>query len=131
MKTLVTHSGSFHADDVFALATITLALSGSNEEWNIVRTRDEAIIQMGDLVVDVGGIYDPSKGRFDHHQEGVTEVHDDGIPFASFGLVWKKYGLSLCGGSESVFKKINLDLVIPIDAHDNGISISTNIYKDI
>lgn len=32
------------------------------------RTRDPALLDTCDIIVDVGGIYDPHKLRFDHHQ---------------------------------------------------------------
>lgn len=34
----------------------------------IIRTRDTAELDLCDVVVDVGGVYDPDKHRFDHHQ---------------------------------------------------------------
>ena len=33
----------------------------------IVRTRDQTIIEKATLVADVGGVYDDSKLRYDHH----------------------------------------------------------------
>lgn len=33
-----------------------------------IRTRDPAVLDTCDVVVDVGGVYDPAKNRFDHHQ---------------------------------------------------------------
>ena len=53
---IITHSGSYHADDVFAVATLTLLLGLNKVE--IVRTRDRDTIETGDYVVDVGGEYD-------------------------------------------------------------------------
>ena len=35
---------------------------------NIVRTRNQEVLETCDIVVDVGGVYDPSKHRYDHHQ---------------------------------------------------------------
>jgi uncharacterized UPF0160 family protein len=34
----------------------------------LVRTRDAAKLEECDIVVDVGGVYDPAKHRYDHHQ---------------------------------------------------------------
>lgn len=34
----------------------------------IVRSRDPAVLDPCDIVVDVGGEYNPSKHRYDHHQ---------------------------------------------------------------
>ena len=36
---IATHSGSFHADDLFAVATLSLLLGKENIE--VIRTRDE------------------------------------------------------------------------------------------
>ena len=33
-----------------------------------MRTRNTEVIRLSDVVVDVGGVYDSSKNRFDHHQ---------------------------------------------------------------
>lgn len=119
MTKVVTHSGSFHADDVFAVATLQLHFGVENIE--VVRTRDEAIIATGDIVVDVGGVYDPGRQKFDHHQNGAP-VRDNSIPYAAFGLVWKHYGESLAGGPE-VAAEIERKLVLPIDANDVGVSL--------
>ncbi len=116
-KLLVTHNGSFHADDVFAAATLLLVYPDAK----IMRTRDPIIIKKGDIVFDVGREYDPSKGRFDHHQEGGAGKRENGIPFAAFGLVWKTYGekLSVPDAAAAIDKK----LVSFIDAGDNGVDL--------
>ncbi len=118
--TIVTHNGSFHADDAFAVATLKLLLEEEND-ITVIRTRDKEIIDGADYVVDVGEIYDQSKKRFDHHQFGGAGVRDNGIPYASFGLVWKEYGKALCGSLE-LADQIDQRLVQPVDAMDNGIT---------
>ena len=90
MKTVVTHSGNFHGDDVFAVAAFQLLLGV--DEVQVIRTRDDATIEKGDYVVDVGGVYDHEQNRYDHHQPGAP-VRENGIPYAAFGLMWKHYGL--------------------------------------
>ena len=35
------------------------------------RSRDPKVLDECDVVVDVGGVYDPEKMRFDHHQRSV------------------------------------------------------------
>ncbi|MDD3694239.1 MAG: MYG1 family protein [Candidatus Pacebacteria bacterium] len=123
-KIIVTHNGSFHADDIFACATLMLFLEQKGERYRIIRTRDEAEIHKADFVVDVGGEYNPEKNLFDHHQIGGAGARDgEGIPYASFGLVWKKFGPLLCKSQEIVID-IDKRIVEPIDAIDNGISIS-------
>ena len=118
-KTIAVHNGGYHADDVFACATLSLFLKGNIK---IIRTRDEKLIEKADFVIDVGGIYDSEQNRFDHHQVGGAGVRDNGIPYASFGLVWKEYGTLVCG-SEEIANTIETRLVLPIDAIDNGVSL--------
>jgi uncharacterized UPF0160 family protein len=85
---IVTHSGKFHADDAWAVAVLNILYP----EAEIVRTRDEAIIRSADFAVDVGGVWDPAAGRFDHHQKGFSAVRQSGVPYASAGLVWREFG---------------------------------------
>ncbi|HMA77996.1 MAG TPA: MYG1 family protein, partial [Candidatus Paceibacterota bacterium] len=89
MTTIITHSGSFHPDDVFAVAALRLA--HKEQDVNVIRTRDESVIAVGEWVVDVGGVHDPAAQRFDHHQPGAP-VRENGIPYAAFGLVWQHIG---------------------------------------
>ena len=49
---IATHSGSFHADDVFGVAV----LAALSPDHRIVRTRDPQEIAPADFVVDVGGV---------------------------------------------------------------------------
>ncbi|MCA9367221.1 MYG1 family protein [Candidatus Kaiserbacteria bacterium] len=121
MIKVVTHSGGFHGDDVFAVAAFQLLLG--KESVAVVRTRDEAVIADGDYVVDVGGVYDAAHCRFDHHQPGAP-VRENGIPYAGFGLMWKHYGEEICGSAE-IAEHIEQQLCQPIDAGDNGVSLYT------
>ena len=95
---IVTHSGSFHQDELFAVAALKMIYPDAE----IIRTRDPKIIVSGDIVVDIGGISDPEKNRFDHHQDGGAGKRHNGMPYASFGLVWKKFGRQICGGRADI-----------------------------
>lgn len=123
VKKIVTHNGSFHADDVFATAVTMMHLDRNDFAYTVTRTRDKDLIANGDVVFDVGGIYDSTINRFDHHQPGGAGKRDNGIPYAAFGLVWKHYGPELCPNIE-VWEDIDRRLAQPIDAIDNGMSIS-------
>lgn len=85
---IVTHNGKFHADDAWAVAVLHILFP----EAEIVRTRNPATIEAGDFAVDVGGVWDPATGRFDHHQKGFDGARMSGVPYASAGLVWREYG---------------------------------------
>jgi len=119
-KKIITHSGKFHSDDVFAVATLRQIFPDAE----IIRTRDAAVIASGDIVVDVGFVYDSAKNRFDHHQEGGAGERKNGVPYASFGLVWAMFGEQICGDG-NVASIIDEILVQPIDAGDNGVDIYT------
>ncbi len=126
-KKVVTHSGSFHSDDIFACATLHLFFEKNKIKCKLFRTRDEGVIKKADYVFDVGGIYDEKIDRFDHHQPEGAGKRENGIPYASFGLVWKKYGPLLCKNNNDVVNDIDRRLAQPIDAIDNGVSISEPI----
>lgn len=130
-KTIVTHNGNFHADDVFSVAALKTLFPSSN----LIRTRNSDKIANADIVVDVGGVHDEETDRFDHHQRGGAGERDNGIPYSSFGLIWKKYGVEICQGNEDVAKAVDSGLVSAIDALDcghvegvyDGISLSQTI----
>jgi len=115
-KTIATHNGSFHADDVFSVAAFKLIFPS----FKLIRTRDLALIAEADIVIDVGGEYDAERGRFDHHQRGGAGERDNGIPFSSFGLIWQKYGLAICEDNQDVANAVDAGLVSTIDAIDCG-----------
>lgn len=124
---IATHNQHFHPDDVFSVATLSIFL---NKPFEVVRTRNPLIIKDADFVVDVGGEYDEEKNRFDHHQKGGAGERANGIPYASFGLVWKKYGVLVCG-SEEIAEMIEKKIVEPTDAEDNGIVITKPIFEEV
>ena len=92
---IVTHDSSFHIDDIFAVATTLLKFPDAEA----VRSRKEEDYASADMVIDTGLIYDPGTGRFDHHQPGGAGTRENGIQYASFGLMWKQFGEELAGGA--------------------------------
>ena len=127
-KKIATHNAKFHTDDVFAVATLFLLLGKENCE--VIRTRDQSLIDQADYVVDVGSVYDASKNRFDHHQAGGAGDRENGIPYASFGLVWEKFGEELAG-SKLIKEAISKSLVEAVDASDNGKDLYTPLLPDV
>ena len=118
---IVTHNGSFHVDDVFAVATLQLLLG--KENITITRTRDEKTIKNADYVVDVGERYDHKTNRYDHHQ-ACAPVRENGIPYSAFGLVWSAFGATV-SEDEAVAQLIDEYLVQYVDAVDNGYELFT------
>lgn len=128
--TVATHDGIFHADEVFALAVLRIFFGKKNDEMEIIRTRDLEKIALAKIAVDVGGEYDKVKNRFDHHQKGMKVGRKNEIPYAAFGLIWKHFGKSITS-NEDVWEIIEKKLVMPVDALDNGMEISSPIYEGV
>lgn len=76
------HDGIFHADEVMATAILWIANEGS---ISITRSRNPDVWKEADILVDVGG------KQFDHHMKGGNGVRENGVPYASAGLVWKHF----------------------------------------
>jgi uncharacterized UPF0160 family protein len=87
-----THDGKFHCDE--ALACWMLKQTAYFKNASIVRSRDATVLADLDILVDVGGKYNPYEYRFDHHQrefeETFTPSHN--IKLSSAGLVYKHFG---------------------------------------
>ncbi len=136
---IATHNASFHADDVFAVATILLQIGNDKNDGKIendvsvkvIRTRHPDEIAGGDFVVDVGGIYSPEQNKFDHHQKGGAGKRENGIPYAAFGLVWKNIGPKVCADDIELWQKIDSELVCAIDANDNGYDVSKMLIDGV
>ena len=128
-----THDGSFHCDE--ALATSLLLLLPKFEGACILRSRNPALLESCDTVVDVGAVYDPTKNRYDHHQRdfnGILEPFQTKL--SSAGLVFKHFGMQILSEVISppydddtlrvFYRKVYQDFVEHIDAIDNGIAVS-------
>ena len=70
-----THDGTFHADEALACFMLRTLHSGAD----VLRTRDPEKLAGCDIVVDVGGVFDVSSKRFDHHQRGFMETFDSKV----------------------------------------------------
>lgn len=109
-----THDGVFHADEVMACAILRRLYPDAR----IIRTRDPVCLAQCDILVDVGGVYDDAKKRYDHHQRGFDKKRENGVKYSSAGLVWFHYGTIL--GPLEVYEQVDRSLIAAIDAADNG-----------
>lgn len=121
---LVTHSGGFHADELFSSVILTRLFP----EAQLIRSRAPEWITPGAdrIIYDVGGAYDAGAGIFDHHQRGAP-LREDGQPLSSFGLIWRHFGRDYLAASgvpaehvETVHAAFDAGFVLPIDLVDNG-----------
>lgn len=126
-KIFGTHSGAFHADDVFAIA----ALSMLHPDYEIRRSRDPEGWAQCDFLVDVGGHYSHAEKVYDHHfKDGPT--YDDGLKMSSVGLIWSHYGVAICG-CPLVADRVCRRLIRQFDAIDNGVTLTHHIedFSDV
>ncbi len=124
-RTLGVHNGSFHADEV--TATAFLLLYDLVDREGIIRSRDLDTLAKCEYVCDVGGIYDPKKKRFDHHQAD----YKGSLSSAGMVLLYLKTKGFM---SEHLFETFNRTLVLGVDAHDNGIAkteIGTTSFSQV
>jgi uncharacterized UPF0160 family protein len=111
---LVTHNGTFHADEVMA----TVILGKLLEKITVCRVeRVPRNLGRNVIVYDIGG------GEFDHHQKGGNGVRKNEVPYAACGLIWKKYGSKLVTNTPDtygIFLGMDRRIFQGIDAVDNG-----------
>lgn len=110
-RSVGTHDGTFHADEVTACAL--LLLFDLVDEDKIFRTRNLSVLETCEYVCDVGGIYDPSRHLFDHHQADYQGL------LSSAGMVLlhlKNTGIL----DSHAYDFFNYSLIMGVDAHDNG-----------
>ncbi|XP_040563826.1 MYG1 protein C27H6.8 [Lepeophtheirus salmonis] len=142
-----THNGVFHADEV--TACMMLKLLPKFKDAEIIRTRDQKILDTCDIVVDVGGVYDHSLSRYDHHQKTFNESLStiiEGMPYvtklSSAGLIYAHYGKEVIGQRlkeinveeteeviKMVFERVYKKFIEEIDAGDNGIPTHDGVAR--
>lgn len=101
-----THSGKFHADDVFSTALLQYFYP-------------EMMITRGSQVPEdfEGVVYDIGRGEYDHHQKD-AKVRENGVPYAAFGLLWEELGSMILG--QEMAQLFDEEFVQPLDLNDNN-----------
>lgn len=136
---LITHDRVFHADDVVAAAILRMVYP----TCEVVRTRDPEILKVAaeepeTFLLDVGGVYDPAKGLYDHHQRqgaGFRNMEALEWPYATAGLVWLNHGVDAIlavqpelsrEGALEVQDHIDEYFIKQIDAVDCGVRLHSS-----
>jgi len=147
LKTVGTHSGTFHADEVVGAMLLT-NFTHEFRNAQIVRSRDPKVLNDLDLILDVGDEYDPKRHRYDHHQKGFMDVVPGfNTKLSSSGLIYKHFGTEILvnavdhlfgegkvlnpeyrveltlDDSRLLFTRMYTDFFEYLDAVDNGISV--------
>lgn len=111
----ITHAGSFHADEVMATVLLEILYG----DIKLAR-----VSEINDNETDAF-VYDIGLGKYDHHQEDKVR-RDNGIAYSSVGLIWRDFGFEILNKlgiedyKEDYFYDIDEQLIMPIDALDNG-----------
>ena len=139
---ICTHSGGFHCDEALAIGMLKLLPRFQNSV--VVRTRSSDAHDACNIVVDVGGVHDHSKMRYDHHQRSFNADKEDvtlgadthfSTKLSACGLVYKYYGKEIvsairewCGAPEEppaladkIWQRVYAGFVEHVDGIDNGI----------
>lgn len=138
-KIIVTHSGTFHADEVMACCLLKYLPDYS--KYIIIRSRNKEIWKLSDVIVDVGGEFDYVNYKYDHHMVTFNEYFNEKlniekILLSASGLVYKYHGKEIIikllndwglynemkEYIESIYNKLYINLFHGIDGVDNGIS---------
>lgn len=123
----ISHAGNFHADDIMSI----VFLKKLRNNIVLYRSLNNIPENIGQDVI----VFDTGYGKFDHHQKGGNGTHpiesstsEKPIPYASFGLLWKEFGLEFCSQkfadsdkATALWKYMENELVKSVDAFDNGI----------
>ena len=104
---------------------------------HILRSRDNAMLNLCNICVDIGG------EKYDHHQAGFNKARKNNIKYASAGLIWKDFGSQLiekflskyfndanCNVKDicKLFDELFISLV---DCEDNGILTKPHCFSFI
>ncbi|KAI9801317.1 MAG: hypothetical protein M1833_002887 [Piccolia ochrophora] len=126
-----THNGHFHADE--ALAVYLLRMLPTYQPSTLIRTRDPSLLATCHTVVDVGGEYDPTTNRYDHHQRTFSATFPSrSTKLSSAGLIYLHFGQPIIAQHTRLpttdpavpvlWTKLYTDFIEALDAHDNGIA---------
>lgn len=125
---IATHDGTFHADETTACAVITYLYDNAS----IIRTRDHELMEQADLIIDVSLQND--ERHYDHHSKDFTLSRENGVRYATAGLMWKKFGMEFLNKVAAreldfrpsatvyaaAFKRIDQNFMTMVDLNDNG-----------
>ncbi|XP_031574301.1 UPF0160 protein MYG1, mitochondrial-like [Actinia tenebrosa] len=144
-KKIGTHNGTFHCDEVLACSMLRQLHEYKDAE--IIRSRDPAILGECDVVVDVGGVHEPDRNRYDHHQRSFKETMKSltnsrkpwEIKLSSAGLIYLHFGHKVLGNildlpendpvTDEIFDKIYLNFIQEVDAIDNGVNQTDDLLR--
>lgn len=126
VKKIVIHGGQFHADDVLCVALVKNFINPLVEIQRVFKVTED-MVSSETIVCDIGGVLDPEKLMFDHHQLDGQTSEETAVCAAE--LLWNFISKELKLSSE--FRGIS-ELCREISLHDCGIKFSelSKVVKD-
>lgn len=119
-RSFATHNGHFHADEVTACALLLLY---DCIDWDkIIRTRERRRYIECEYICDIGGLYAPDKGLFDHHQDSYRGE------LSSAGMILLHLFQDKGCIDQEEYDFFHNQLIWGVDAHDNGQPIPREGY---
>lgn len=90
---MLTHSGSYHADDVLSTVLLNYLIFEDLDPYELAEgKRFIAPSRFSTVPEDFKGfVYDIGGGEFDHHQPGASR-RIGGQKYSAIGLIWGKFG---------------------------------------
>ena len=117
------HDKVIHSDELVAAALISLV-----DDIEVVRSRDSIVLGECDILVDVGEVYDPERGMYDHHQ---FDLLDSNYGLSSAGLVWDDLRESIINNYKGYEEDIS-EFISAVDARDTRVAYDpSNKYNHI
>ena len=117
-KGCITHSGHFHADDIFSAALLKIV--GIVPDVSVIQRVGRVPENFNGLAFDIG------RDEFDHHQQNAA-VRLNGKKYAAFGLLWNAIGAEYIAGkynidmntAKIVAENFDAEFVTSMDLTDN------------
>lgn len=116
VKKIVLHGGQFHADDVLCVALIENFVNPVVEVQRVFKVTED-MISPETIICDIGGVLDPEKLMFDHHQLDGQTSEETAVCAAE--LLWRSISEQFNMESKSI-----LELCKEVSLHDCGIRFS-------
>lgn len=131
-KRIAIPDGHFHACE--CLCVYFLRNTKEFEGAEVIRTRDAAILAECDAVCAVGGVYDHSHRRYDHHQLSFEDTFPEcQIPLSACGTIYRHFGQEVVTNilartdrdiqsyAKYLYESMYWEFVKEIDAEENAV----------
>lgn len=128
---MITHAGSYHADDVLSTALINVIISDGEIDPYELDENPKGFV-FPERVTSVpegyeGFVYDIGGDKFDHHQPTAAR-RINGEKYSAIGLIWKEFGhkfvRNVLGTSEN---RIIMSVFNSIDRYFQYIDLTDNV----